>query len=87
MAISKRLCKDCGKDISNLQPQCTRCRECQKEYRELLDRKYMQNKRKNRAPHRLTDLGTTDFSSHREEDFDKEAEAVKEELKKLRLRK
>lgn len=32
-------------------------------------------------------LGTTDFDSHRKEDFDKEYQDIRKELKKLGLRK
>jgi len=33
MAISKRFCKDCGIDISNLSINSIRCKDCQSEYR------------------------------------------------------
>jgi hypothetical protein len=42
--------------------------------------------RKNKAAHRDTDLGTTDFSPHMKEDFEDEAKAIKEEMKRLGLR-
>ena len=46
----------------------------------------MKNKRENKAPHRDTDLGTTDFGSHMEKDFRKEANAIKREMKDLGLK-
>jgi hypothetical protein len=46
-----------------------------------------QEKRKRSAPRCLTDLGTSDFKGRRKKDFKKEAEAIKEEMRKLGLRK
>ena len=93
MVISNlfRECKDCGKDISNLQPQCKRCAKCQKIYRKNRshNKKYLRekkNKRKYGDSEVFTKLGTTDFKSHRRKNFQKEMEEIEEEMKRLRLR-
>ena len=85
MGTSNRRCI-CGADISDRQPQCVRCEECQKEYRLFISARNKQKRRENKAAHRDTDLGTTDFNAHRKEDFEEEATAIKKELKKLGLR-
>lgn len=88
MVTSKRYCNDCGKEITNTRTvYSSRCEECQKNYREEYNKNSMNTYRKDRAPRCLTELGTSDFRGHRIKDFEKEAEAVKKELKKLRLRK
>jgi len=91
MVTSERYCKDCGKDISNLQPQCTRCSQCQKLYREFLKRAAALKKAKGLYAVETT-LGTTDFNSHLKRhhdgtpDFKEEAKIIKREMKKLGLR-
>ena len=86
MEMNKRICIDCPQDISNLHGNCVRCKSCQKKYREVYNQNSMTERRKHRASHRDTDLGTTDFSPHRKKNFKKEAKAVKRELKNLGLR-
>lgn len=86
MVTINRICVDCGKNISKLQPQCMRCKYCQKKFRLKYNRKSMLEKRKYKASRKDTELGTTDFNSHREKDFDKEAAAIKKEMEGLGLR-
>jgi len=88
MVTSKRFCKDCGKEITDTRTiYSSRCEECQKNYREEYNRQSKEDWREHKAPPRLTNLGTTDFNSHKEQSFDKEVEAIKKEMKKLGLRK
>ena len=83
MAIKE--CKDCGKKFHR-HFNCTRCKKCQIEYRLYISARNKRRSRKNKAAHRDTDLGTTDFAAHRKEDFEAEAEAIKKEMKRLGLR-
>lgn len=81
MGTSNRVCKDCPKDISNLQPQCVRCIKCQKKFRLGRGKAFLEDKKTISEP-----MGTTDFSQHREKDFDKEVTAIKKEMENLGLR-
>ena len=82
-----RMCKVCKKNIDNLHRNCIRCEKCQLEHRAKLNRRSMIKRRKYRMTEVITRLGTTNFDSHRKEDFTEEATAVKKELKNLGLRK
>jgi hypothetical protein len=85
MATGKKFCKDCHAKIER-HFNCIRCKECQKEFRRYMSAKNKRRCRKNKAAHRDTDLGTTDFSPHMKEDFEDEAKAINEEMKRLGLR-
>lgn len=81
--MSKRLCKDCKEDISNLQPQCIRCKNCQELFCKRKKETFLFAK-KERLENNIP-IGTTDFSSHRKKNFKKEAAAVRKELRGLGL--
>lgn len=85
MVTTSRVCKDCKENISDLQPQCVRCIECQRKFRERPAKKkaFLDDKKEKKQ---LEPMGTTDFSQHRETDFNKEAAAIKKEMKNLGLR-
>jgi len=91
MATSERFCKDCGANITDTQTvYSTRCSDCQEKMRYKRGKTFLskkQEKRKRSAPRCLTELGTSDFKGHRKKNFKEEAEVVKEEMKKLGLRK
>ena len=82
-----RICKGCKKNIDDLHRNCIRCVKCQLEHRARLNKRSMIRRRKYRMTEVMTRLGTTNFDSHRKEDFIAEAVAVRKELKNLGLRK
>jgi len=93
MVTSKRFCKDCGIDISNLGVNSIRCRNCQQKYKwqkaEHKRKKFFnkqKDERDNGEPACYTKLGTTDFNSHRKKDFKKELTKIEEEMKNLGLK-
>lgn len=81
MGTTSRVCEDCKKNISDLQPQCVRCIECQKKLRLGRSKAFLKDKKVVSEP-----MGTTDFSQHREKDFNKEAAAIEKEMKNLGLK-
>lgn len=85
----KRICKDCGADITFMHFNCVRCETCQFYYEKNKRRKAALEwkKRKFGEHKKMTKLGTTDFSAHANPDFDQEARLISNELKKLGLRK
>jgi len=80
--VKRKFCISCGTELFDVARNTQRCEFCAQWRKLEYDRKYMRRKR---LKHRM--CGTTDFSAHRNIDFDKELREIEYEMKFLGLKK